>query len=1167
MDDQALLSFGLWIKRRRKVLDLTQDALAALVGCSKDLIVKIEGDARRPSREVAALLATHLQLALEERDDFIRCARAELAPDRLPPPARSVLRAAFVPAAPVLARPPTQIASPLPSGTITFLFTDIAGSTRLWEQHAQAMPAAIERHNDILAAAITTHGGTVFKLVGDAVCAAFASAPEALAAGLVAQRALVAEHWGTTGPLRVRMALHTGTATAHDGDYLGLPLNRVARLLAAGHGVQILLSLATQELVRDQLPAATGLRDLGIHRLKDLSRPEHIYQVEVPDLPSDFPSLRTLDARLGNVPIQPTPLIGRARELAQVAAILSRSDVRLVTLTGPGGTGKTRLGLQVGAELLDHFSDGVFFVNLAPITDPMLVAAAVAQTLGMLDAGNVPIQVRLKSFVQTKELLLLLDNFEQVVAAASLVAELLTVAPGLKVLVTSRVVLHLLGEHEYAVPPLALPPTDGRPFNTIQGRRPTTDDQYAHIRMDTISQYAAVALFIARAQAAKVDFVVTNATAPAVAEICVRLDGLPLAIELAAARIKLFPPDALLARLHSPLAVLTGGARDLPLRQQTIRSTIDWSYNLLSADETAAARRLGVFVGGFTLAAAEFINDERRTLNDATAEALDRSSSFIVHPSSFELLAVLLDQSLLILLASVDDEPRFGMLELVREYALDRLRAAGEETEMGHRHAAYLFELVETVVPKLGGLEMRKALEQLEAELPNLRAAFAWFEKVDDHDLALRFAGTLLPFWVERGKHEGCAMLQAALSWPGAGPPIMRAWALNALGRLRISESAYWPETIATLEESLAIFRDLSDLDGSAEVLDHLQLVAGYRGDIEQAIAFEEASLRDSRAARNADRTAWALANLADFAFIDGDDVRANVLLDECLELFKELKYSSGHAYGLLIRAWAIQRRGDGPQAVALFTEIVELLREAGRTGFLALALLCLGQVVLSEGDHALAVNLLEESLAVHREVGEREADPLVLHTLGEAALIYGDLATARARFRESQVLCRKLGNTWHSAGALLGEGHVACAEGDTGAANQSYTEALTIFAGLPSWDDRRRRAGIAACLASLAGAAARTIPERATRLYGAAAALRATVGKAALAQFDGPFRLPSNRTADERGLNTAHAASTVDKRGLDTARAALGDAAFDAAWAEGQALTLEQAVAEALNL
>jgi len=332
MDDQTLLSFGLWIKRRRKALDLTQDALAALVGCSKDLIVKIEGDARRPSREIAALLATHLQLAPEERDDFIRCARAELAPDRLPPPTRSAPRAAFAPATPT----PTPPAI-LPAGTVTFLFTDIEGSTRLWEQQPDAMRAALARHDALLRQVIAAHQGVLVKGTGDGLHAAFARAPDGVAAAVAAQRALRAADWGALGAIHVRMALHTGAAEERDGDYFGPPLNRAARLLAVGHGGQVLLSAAAQELLADQLPAHVALRDLGIHRLKDLSRPEHIYQAQASDLPFDFPPLRTLDARPDKLPVQPTPLIGRERELAQVTALLARADVRLVTLTGPGG--------------------------------------------------------------------------------------------------------------------------------------------------------------------------------------------------------------------------------------------------------------------------------------------------------------------------------------------------------------------------------------------------------------------------------------------------------------------------------------------------------------------------------------------------------------------------------------------------------------------------------------------------------------------------------------------------------------------------------------------------------------------------------------------------------------------------------------------------------------
>jgi len=476
----------------------------------------------------------------------------------------------------------------LPSGTVTFLFTDIEGSTQLWEQHPQAMPSALARHDAILREATAAHGGVVFRTVGDAFCTAFASAPAALRAALDAQRALHHQDWGAVGPIRVRIALHTGAVAIRDAEYQGQPLNRIARLLSAGHGGQVLLSAATQELARDLLPPDAELRDMGVHRLKDLTHPEQIFQLVAPGLPADFPPLKTLDRRPHNLPAQPTALIGREQAIATVCSLLRRADVRLVTLTGPGGTGKTRLALQTAAELLEQFGDGVWFVNLAPISDPDLVATTIAQVLGAREHDNRPLLEQLKAYLREKRLVLLLDNFEQVAEAAPLVSELLAAAPGLKALATSRMPLHLSGEHEIAVAPLALPPSE-------------------RSNVQTLTQYEAVRLFIERAQAVKADFAVTNANAPAVAEICERLDGLPLAIELAAARVKLFPPQALLARLSSRLQLLTGGARDLPERQQTIRNTIDWSYQLLGEDEKRLFSRLGVFVGGWTPEAAETV--------------------------------------------------------------------------------------------------------------------------------------------------------------------------------------------------------------------------------------------------------------------------------------------------------------------------------------------------------------------------------------------------------------------------------------------------------------------------------------------------------------------------------------------------------------------------------
>src|ERR687889_428510 len=461
------------------------------------------------------------------------------------------------------------------TGKITFLFTDVEGSTSLWERKPKAMSEALSRHDEILCTVIGAHSGHVFKTVGDAFHATFSAASDALEAALEAQRALLNETWDLTGPLRVRMALHTGAAEERDGDYFGPSLNRVARLLSAGHGGQILLSLATREMVRDRLPDESGLRDLGERRLKDLSSPEHVFQITASGLRSEFPPLKTLDIRRNNLPAQPTPLVGRERELEEVLTLLRSSHVRLLTLTGPGGTGKTRLGLQAAAELTDEFEDGVFFVALSAVADPTLVAPAITRTLGLTESGNQPAEELLEGYLRDRQVLLVMDNFEQVLESASLLDALLSAAPGLKILATSRTHLGLYGEHEYPVGPLSLPGTGSLP------------------PAEHLTRYEAVRLFVERARAIRPDFSLTEENAPAVIEICYRLDGLPLAIELAAARIKLLSPQAMLSRLGNRLKLLTGGARNLPERQRTPRETNAGGDEMPAEGEKTLFPRLG----------------------------------------------------------------------------------------------------------------------------------------------------------------------------------------------------------------------------------------------------------------------------------------------------------------------------------------------------------------------------------------------------------------------------------------------------------------------------------------------------------------------------------------------------------------------------------------------
>jgi predicted ATPase/class 3 adenylate cyclase/Tfp pilus assembly protein PilF len=1002
--------FGRWLQRRRKALDLTQGELARRVGCAVETLRKIEADARRPSRQIAERLADALELPKAEGAAFVRAARPELSVDRLAPPTQHVSEGAFVAAA------------ALPRGTITFLFTDIEGSTQLWEQHPVAMREALAHHDALLRQVIQAHGGVIFKTVGDGVHAAFARAPDALAAAIEAQGALHSEAWGATGPLRVRMALHTGVAEERDGDYFGPPLNRAARLMLAGHGGQLLLTRATQELVCDTLPAEVALRDLGTHHLKDLTRREHIFQVSASALPADFPPLRTLDSRPHNLPAQLTPLIGRAEEVVTVCDRLRRAGVRLLTLTGAGGIGKTRLALQVGAEVLDDFADGVYFVDLAPVSDPSLVASTIAQALGLQETGDQPLVERLTAYLKSKQLLLVLDNFEHIVDAAALVEELLVAAPHLKVLITSRMVLHLYGEHEIVVPLLAVPdPTRLPPLNRL-------------------SQYDAVRLFIERAQAVKADFTLTNVNAPAVAAICARLDGLPLAIELAAVRTKLFAPDALLTRLSSRLQLLTGGARTLPARQQTLRNTIDWSYNLLDMNEQRLFTRLGIFVGSSTLEAVEAICNAHADLG---MEVLDG-------------LASLVDKSLLRPVEASNNEARFTMLETIREYALERLEACGEAGAVQRQYAAYYLRLVEQAEPQLWAAEQGAWLAQLDREHDHLRALLAWSQTSDgDLQLGLQLVGALWPFWHLRGyMSEGGSWLAGLLARPHHSDAwsSMRAKALYGAGVLATDQGDYI-RAVAFCDESLTLFRDLGDQLGMA----------------------------------------WSLNQLAFVALNQGYDVQATVHSQESLALFRDLGDQRGIAQSLDHLGRLVRNQGDYKRATTLFQASLILFREVGDQRGVANSIRSLGNMAWTQGDYAAAHTLFEESLRLFGELGDNRGTALALTNLGLVAREQGDYATARTFFEESLTLQRELGNKNGIAHSLFALGTVAYRQGDDAGARALLEESLELFHRVADLAHLALTLAMLARLASVGGAEGQL--ERAARLLGAVEALCEIVG------------------------------------------------------------------------
>jgi predicted ATPase/Tfp pilus assembly protein PilF len=921
------------------------------------------------------------------------------------------------------------------------------------------MTSVLKRHDDLIEACAVQHEGEVVRPrgEGDSRFIVFARPTNAVAAACAMQKAIALEPWQDGISLRVRMALHTGEADLIYGDYRATAADRCARLRSIGHGGQTLLSQATYDLVQDRLPKDVTLQYLGSHRLKDLQRAEQVYQLLHPDLASEFPPLKSVDSFPNNLPIQLTSFIGREQEIADIEKRLSTT--RLLTLTGSGGIGKTRLALQVAVDLLEKYAEGVWFVELAEQSETTLVTQ-VAKALRVKEQPGRSLTETVTDFLKSKSLLLVLDNCEHLVAScAQLVNDLLRTCRDLRVLATSREPLGIGGEILWRLPSLTHPKPPPCP------------------PLESLTQYEAVRLFIERATAVKQDFTVTNQNAPAVAEICHRLDGIPLAIALAAARVRVLSAEQICQRLESRFRLLTGGSRTVLPRQQTLQAAIDWSHELLSESERILFRRLSVFVGGWTLEAAEAICAGER-IEDY--EVLD-------------LLSRLVDISLVEVLT----EERFKFFESIWHYSQDKLRESGEIAALQRRHLDWFLKLAEQAEPELEGANQASWLDRLEVEHDNLRSALSFSQLGEERlEAGIKLAVSLGRFWYTRGySKEGGEYLSALLlRTEELGGTVKRANALLWSGHFARSQGEYRAAQ-DFYQQSLAIALELGNKDGFAKLLHNLGNVAYDQGEYGAAQDFYQQSLTIHR----------ELGNKRDIAMV---------------------------LNGLGAVAWGQRKYGE---AQGFCQQSLMIARELGDKRGIANALQNLGAVAHFQGEYGAEQDYYQQSLTIHRELGNRHGIAASLNNLGNVAYDQGEYGAARDFYQQSLTIHRELGNKRDIASSLNNLGNVACKQGNYVSARNLQQESLELFKAI---EDKR---GIAYALEGLAKVCqGENRLEWSVQLFGAADALRESLGTP-LSPVD-------------------HSRIHADLRNT------LGEEACSAAWEAGRAMTLEQAIAYALN-
>ncbi len=864
-----------------------------------------------------------------------------------------------------------------PTGTVTFLFTDIEDSSRLWEQHPQAMKAVLARHDQLMQAAVASHNGVLVKTTGDGIHAVFGTADDAARAAVASLQAIAGETWPEIQPdvLRVRAGLHTGQAELRDGDYYGSVVNRAARVMSIGHGGQILLSEATARLLDAQLPPDYSLTEIEEVNLRGLNRPERIHQLSVPGLPNDFPPLRADRMRRDNLPASVTSFIGRQRELEEVVALLQ--STRLLTLTGPGGTGKTRLSLEVGAKVLDDYPHGVWLAELAPLTDPASVRTAVAGLWGLRENPMMLLEQMMGDYLRSKKLLLILDNCEHLVqACAELASDLLAAAPDLTILASSREGLGTPGETTYHLATLTVPGNDRTTRAELEG-------------------FEGVQLFVERAQAAQPAFALTDDNAAAVGRIVRRLDGIPLAIELAAARIKLLPPAQLAERLDDRFRLLTGGSRTALPRQQTLRALIDWSYDYLDEAEQAMFRQLGVFSGGWSLEAAEVVVD---------LSGLDGDI--------FDLMANLVNKSLVV----VDDnegEARFHFLETIRQYARDRLFESGEGAAARERHLGYFAKLVLALgefgrtraVPDLfaatGSHKAIAWVQQLKPEIDNVRSAIEWALEVDP-ETALDMALRLPQYFLFEGSMESIQWLSYAhdavigLPMPTGEAAELRTERLVGskiwLGNLELAQGRH-PAAVETLQWAIETARAHRLEAPLAMALSLQSLPLFFLSDPK---AYEIAREADALLEAQGDARArgMSLSVMARIAMQQGDVEAARAHLAEATELSGSVM-SFTQALSVLGSAHLWAEFGDRAKGEALLIQAKDTFDRIGSRHFGAMAESELGHLKRGAGNDRVAEEIYFRTLAIWHDLGHRAAMAHELEVLAFITSHRGDVVRA----------------------------------------------------------------------------------------------------------------------------------------------------------------------------